>query len=712
MVRKYGLFVILAIVCLLVFTTSCDFNQKDASLEEKAVELNGTKVVLEVGDEYNLQATYTEFGVEKIDDLSWTINDNSIATVENGKVKALALGEAIVKVFLSSDESVNAIIYVSVKKASTFTFDLDGGSCGVNLNNLYVKGEENALPIPTKTGYTFVGWYLNGKKVTTLAYQAGREVSLVAKWTINKYKITFTDGVATQNYEYGDTTVAPADPTKTGYDFLGWYEGDIEYTFGNAIDADASLTAKWEIKHYTVSFDLDTVSDQTVDYGTKASKPEDPTKEGYNFLGWYKGETLFDFNTLIAEDTDLSAKFEIKKYTVTFDVEGVDDQTVEHFAKVTKPADPTRTGYDFLGWYLASDEYDFDTEVSGDLDLHAEWEIKHFTVTFDVDGYADQTVDYGNKATCPLEDPTKTGYDFICWLNGESAYDFNSAVTSDLDLTAKFEIKKYTITFDVAGIEDQTVEHFAKVTKPLDPTDLSHDFKGWMNGTEEYDFDSEVTGPLNLTAKWEIKHYTITFDVEGYDDQIVDWGNCATCPETDPVKEGHTFHGWLNGIVEFDFGAPITMDYNLSADFEIHKFDVTFTDGIATQTDIPYGSKATKPADPEKEGYVFVGWFVDDEAYDFDTPVKSDLSIESKWALIITVGVEDEYNISHFAITIYVNSVFADGNEYYYFNNTIYELGVDNIYGTIDEADAIAVNGDIIYNFTTKSILQVLKVEG
>ena len=124
-------------------------------------------------------------------------------------------------------------------------------------------------------------------------------------------------------------------------------------------------------------------------------------------------------------------------YTVTFDSDGgstVSSQRVESGKTVTKPSNPTKTDYDFDGWFTGDTLYDFDTPVKADITLKAKWEIAIYTITFDSDGGSDIEVQYvqAGKTVKEPDAPGKQGYGFYGWYNGETEYDFSSAVHSDL----------------------------------------------------------------------------------------------------------------------------------------------------------------------------------------------------------------------------------------------------------------------------------------
>ena len=265
-----------------------------------------------------------------------------------------------------------------------------------------------------------------------------------------------------QEVEYGHTATKPVEPTLKGYTFVGWYlDGEEEpFDFGTTITSDITLTAKWEINKYTVTFDSyggSKVDPQVVEYGLYAQEPEEPTLKGFTFAYWYLDDEneAYDFeNTPVTADITLTAKWEINKYTVTFDSYGgskVDPQVVEYGLYAQEPEEPTLKGFTFAYWYLddENEAYDFEnTPVTADITLTAKWNINKYTVAFNTDGGTPvppaQEVEYGLTATEPAA-PEKTGYTFDGWYLGDEKYDFSAAVEQNITLTAKWEKKTYKV---------------------------------------------------------------------------------------------------------------------------------------------------------------------------------------------------------------------------------------------------------------------------
>lgn len=262
----------------------------------------------------------------------------------------------------------------------------------------------------------------------------------LTKDTKTKYTISFnTDGgnkVNSQKIEEGEKVTKPSNPTKEGFEFLGWYLNGKYFDFETPIKEDITLEAKWKqvivydetdnseqeneekeeniedkeqddeekVTKYTVKFDSNggsSVSKQTVEKDKKATKPADPKKDGYIFKGWYLGSTKYDFSKKVTKNITLTAKWEkveeqpsqpdtpvtpeVKEYTVKFDIDGqITTKTVKEGEKVSKPSNPTKDGYTFKYWSLNGSEYNFSNEVKSDITLKAEWK-KNDVITYKIE---------------------------------------------------------------------------------------------------------------------------------------------------------------------------------------------------------------------------------------------------------------------------------------------------------------------------------------
>ncbi|NBI09558.1 hypothetical protein D1641_05915 [Colidextribacter sp. OB.20] len=347
-------------------------------------------------------------------------------------------------------------------------------------------------------GHEFLGWFddpVNGVK-----YESGqscdfkKDTYLYAHWAGEPtadalYTVTIDrnyDGAPDPTYRYGvkvgGKVEKPADPARPRghHTFLGWYK-DAEFkepwNFDtDTVTADVFLYAKWEdskapvvTEKFTVTFDSQdgsAVDSQEIEKGGKATKPDDPAKDGYTFGGWYREaacENAWDFdNDTVTGNITLYAKWEdstvdSEKFTVTFDSQdgsAVDSQEIEKDGKVREPSQPTRTGYTFGGWYreaACETAWDLDNDtVTEDITLYAKWtersggdteEDKTYTITFKLEyaGAEDviKTTGKDGKLTDWPADPTREGYSFDGWYTastgGEKAPD---AFSSDTTLYA------------------------------------------------------------------------------------------------------------------------------------------------------------------------------------------------------------------------------------------------------------------------------------
>ena len=401
---------------------------------------------------------------------------------------------------------------------------------------------------------------------------------------------------------------------------------------------------------YTVTFDsyggTPVPPAQEVEYGLTATKPADPTLKGYTFAFWYLGEdeqnaTAYDFNTPVTENITLTAKWEINKYTVTFNSYGGTPvppaQEVEFGLTATKPADPTLKGYTFAFWYLGEDEqnataYDFNTPVTENITLTAKWEINKFKVTFDTDGGEpipdDQFVEWGLFVEEPTTEPTKTGYTFDGWYLGDEKYDFSAAVEQNITLTAKWHITPHNI-YAYARLNSYfapltTSEFDTPVT--LNEATLSRLGLGSYNSLGYISIGSFTFDAMPLTsdlyfgddAELSAVAEKLATDIAletGVSDKIAEkiaWTALyKTVNEEDmepgyPAEAGYQLSGNLN-LASVTFRAGAENVENMPA------VNYTYDDGAIDFYDFYFaGDTITLPTtEPTREGYSFKGWSVE-----------------------------------------------------------------------------------------------------
>lgn len=225
-------------------------------------------------------------------------------------------------------------------------------------------------------------------------------------------------------------------------------------------------------------------------------------------------------------------------YTVTFNTDGgtaVESQTVDHGSKATKPANPTKTGYTFAGWYTEADtEFDFDTPITSPTTLYAKWNANQYTITFykqsGIGGTDNATVTFNsnNYSVSTIEAPTRDKYAFGGyyteqygagiqvvdaegnWLKNVAGYtdaNGNWIKAENTHLYAKW-IAIYTITW-VVNNNTETPYHTSTVlsgstidqlpTPPADDLFADCDvnaFVGWS--TDNIGLEPDPTAPTDL----------------------------------------------------------------------------------------------------------------------------------------------------------------------------------------------------------------------
>ena len=268
-------------------------------------------------------------------------------------------------------------------------------------------------------------------------------------------------------------------------------------------------------QEFLVSFDSNGgsyVEPQIIEEGKLVQRPKDPIKKDYKFIGWYLGNTQFDFSTPITSKIKLTARWDVIRYTVTFDSDGgseISAQQIEIGQTISIPENPNREKYSFIGWYLEDgfgwideNEFDFSTPIFDNIKLKAKW-IETYTVTFDFEGACDnieKEVIKGNLVTS--EDASWTKHRFDGWyLDGEK-FDFSTPIISDITLKAKW-IKICTVTFVIMNYEEgewkedssyRQVKQYDEGQHVTDFNPFGNEtlFSGWYLGGKKFDFENTV----------------------------------------------------------------------------------------------------------------------------------------------------------------------------------------------------------------------------
>ncbi|PLS30666.1 fibronectin [Bifidobacterium margollesii] len=283
-------------------------------------------------------------------------------------------------------------------------YSLDGNSYRTykaEANNPYIGFVPNVLPSTASARYvrvTVTGIKENYKATSRKEpiYQGLHEISVYGTRTgpvVTTYTVAFNSNggsaVAAQKVANGAKVKQPANPTRSGYTFAGWYYGNAKWDFNRAVTGNITLTAHWTksavpVVYRTVAFNSNggsAVAAQKVVNGGKVKQPTNPTRSGYTFAGWYYGNAKWDFNRGVTANITLTAHWTksavpVVYRTVAFNSNGgsaVAAQKVANGGKVKQPANPTRSGYTFAGWYYGNAKWDFNRGVTANITLTAKW---------------------------------------------------------------------------------------------------------------------------------------------------------------------------------------------------------------------------------------------------------------------------------------------------------------------------------------------------
>ncbi|MCQ2608585.1 MAG: InlB B-repeat-containing protein, partial [Bacteroidales bacterium] len=458
--------------------------------------------------------------------------------------------------------------------ANSFSVTLDNSQATTAGTTSVSATYDATLPtivLPTKTGYSFRGYYTSANGIGTQYYTAGgrptkdlcdltEATTLYAYWTPRSYTLTLDDQDATvsgsQNVVVNFDEVLPSIsvPSKTGYTFGGYYSemngtGTKYYTeFGVengktwTTDSNGTLYANWTANTYTIAYEVNggnIASDEvkTYTYGIGATLPSTVTKEGYEFQGWFAtsyfdGEVRNEVTTTDLGNKTFYAKWKNSKYAITLNTNGGNINTgnvTEYTYGVTAvlPTNVTREGYTFTGWYTTEDcTGDVVSIISsttvGDQTYYAGWANSAYTVTLNTNDGIVTTGNvtsyvFGTEKDLPsAEQITKNGYTFAGWYDnssymGVAVTKIPATATGNKNFWAKWTVNVYEITLNTneGSINSGNVTNYVYgngANLPSDVTKTGYKFAGWYNVTDSTKqvvrIDEETTGDQAFFAKW------------------------------------------------------------------------------------------------------------------------------------------------------------------------------------------------------------------
>lgn len=533
--------------------------------------------------------------------------------------------------YFASQEKADVTVYAGfeeiVATAVTIIYMADGGQFEVQPVDDGVTAPTTR--IPGKAGHKFTGWYADeectqlfdfdayfaqDEKTSVIVY-AGFEVDEDAIIQIIYYvegNVAHTQNVTAQ------TTSSDADePDKAGFVFAGWYADaactelfDFDAYFKSSPRKTVSVYAGFDeianvLLHYSVDGEIEHT--QTVAYDTTASDFADPDKGGYTFIGWFADaacETPFDFESYFAQkdkaaETTVYAGFEeiIKIFYYAngelFATQTVDDDTTAAIAN-----QPSMKDHVFAGWYdgEGADAQKFDFEAyfadpdKTDVTVYARFvpiaeDAVQISYVADELSWRTQTVQGGVATPETIPAPTKEGYIFKGWYEDETfetPFDLEAFIArqdkTDITVYARFDVVTVTLTFMSQGEVHDSVDVTIETAEPTVavPTKSGYEFIGW--------FEDDA-----CETSFDYQEFFANYFTAGASDVTV-YAGFARIAKITYLADG---------------ALPATQTQTVKR----------ATDALTAQT-------------PSKQGYDFVGWYLEGEEEQFDYRAYFEFSTE------------------------------------------------------------------------------------
>ena len=540
---------------------------------------------------------------------------------------------------------------------NTITFDVNGGERAEDPITVTYE-EDYILPIPTRIGYTFLGWFDNDNiQYTDGSWLYESDVTLIAKWEAIKYQIDYTlDGGSNDSnnpsYYTIDDDVTLVAPTKPGYVFLGWTGSNcdvpqIEVSFSGATLSDLEYVANWELGVFTVDYILNG--------GTNSAKNpteitildefelKEASRTGYTFDSWYLDE---DFTlpisslTNITSDITLFARFVPNEYSAKFISDAVDNKvtiTLQHggsFGETSyvKSQGSTFNPYDytqfsssdvFYGWYTDSSYTNRLTENSKlvlhkDTTLYGKREVFSSNYSkFPSDNFTKSSSYTGEHSTSYPTSyyvvPDNVCEIFIeCYASCDNGGQYSASGSSTVyNQTQGKYLLEVRVTVDPKGGYHSKEQ---SCTVAVNPGDVLR-----VSGGSSSSRYSSTSATIKVT-----KRYTTTISVEPFVKSTTVCYDSMMPTEsilsTDYLESrvGYKFIGW-----EDENGTLCGENWNFiedkvfTAKWEIIDYVIKYVLDGGTNSPLNPGhynvSQAITLEDAAKAGYTFEGWYADEE---------------------------------------------------------------------------------------------------
>lgn len=477
------------------------------------------------------------------------------------------------------DDSLNITLYARWTMPVSFCNNYNGNATETtrpDSTDNFVIGSVygDKLPAPTRTGYTFLGWFTepgegDGAQKTATDIATNDVTRLYAHWTTSAYVITLdpnggafseSQNIRSSQFNYNDqygdflTKYIPTAPA--GHTFNGWYtekEGGRKLNETDRVTSGGTIYAQWKADQFKVTLKLnysgasDTV--KTVDYGTELKDvlptPE-PERAGYAFLGWYTDEgftTPANPAEKIAADVTLYAQWrEGKRVDLVVGGGKLPENTPTYIyvydgGTFNRLPTPTWAGCIFGGWWTAEtggEQVTVTTPANSNppATLYARWTPRQVLVRFDYNGAPNlqrepKSFDIGSPYTGLPTYASWPGHEFMGWYTrsaGGEKIDSNTLVSVPSDTVEELTIYAhwgYKVSFDPVEGTGEMDQQVAEMNQPytlptctFTPPDGMR-FGGWAIGEPDGPKQAggsqyTVTRNLVLYATWTTAPIVIT----------------------------------------------------------------------------------------------------------------------------------------------------------------------------------------------------------
>ncbi len=529
----------------------------------------------------------------------------------------------------------------------SITYILDGGTSVSNPTSYNIETPTFDLNKTSKEGYKFLGWDFNGEFISSINKGSTGDMVLTAKWNAESYHITLDSngGTCPSNYidvSYNSSYQLPV-ASKEGYSFKGWYleSQQINQNGTWQLVGDKTLLAKWEANTYVVSLDTNggicSDSSLEVSFDSTYELPT-PSFVGHTFLGWFKGENLFNISGtwIESENIELVAHWSTNTYMVSLNPNG--GECSESSLEVTYGSSyelptPSLIGYTFLGWYDGDNLFSAcgTWEEVESKELVAHWSINTYTITLNANGGESSTssieVTYGSNYELPT--PSYEDHIFGGWFDGDEKVTLSGTWTflENKELVARWSSATFTIELDYnggcEGVKTIEVTYGQAYTLPS-TWRIGYDLDAWYDGDQLIPFEGVWTFEPTTSLKlgWTLRSYNPLLDPNGGECSVsqifVTYGEEYSLPT--PTREHYDFAGWyqnttpipLEGTWLYDSNFRLTAKWT-PCQYKIY-LDLQGGTSDTVELTVTYGEKYSIPY-PKKPGYYLGNWLYNGERF-------------------------------------------------------------------------------------------------